>query len=228
VIRPDALPVVEACSRAALAPPDVAALFGKGYRLRGTERVRVVAAGRAEVSLPAEASAASALWLDALDRDALGPLPLRLAGPAGSLPAPAPLPLARRLVLPGPVLRAWGLEEGGRATVEVGGLALPVTGAGAGVHLCRAARALAGEGPARLRRDLDLGRPPEAEPSAPGLRPAGRLITETDVRQARLRGQRIEVGAGQLLTPAARSLGRELGVLVYTGAQPSETRSPRR
>jgi len=220
VIRPDALPVVAARPAARLAPADVAALFGKGYRLRGTERVRVVAAGRAEVSVPAEAAPASGLALDGLDLEALGAGPLRLVGPGGSAAAPPVEPLARRLVLPGPVLRAWGLEPGARAVVEVGGVALAVTvgeGAELGVHLCRAARALAGAGPARLRRDLDLSAPPEAEAADPRVRPSGRLITENDVRQARLRGQRIEVRPGQLLTPAAQSLGRELGVLAGPG-----------
>ena len=45
------------------------------------------------------------------------------------------------------------------------------------------------------------------------VRATGRLITENDVRQARVHHQTIVVRDGQIVTPAARSLGRELGVL---------------
>lgn len=223
MIRPDAIPIVEACSSAALADDAVRALFGSGYRLRGSERVRVVATGRAEVWVPVSPAAASRMSLDALDRDALGAGPLRLSGPAGSHPAPTAELVRRHLALPAALRRLWGLEEGSTVVLIAGSVAFSVEvsdGSPPGAHLDRVDRLAAGigsEATATLRRDLVLAPPPVAEPAASGLRPTGRLITENDIRQARLKGQRIALRAGQIITPAARSLGRELGVLFSPG-----------
>ena len=41
-----------------------------------------------------------------------------------------------------------------------------------------------------------------------------RVVTETDVRQARLKHRRIRLTPGQIVTPAAQTLGREAGIFV--------------
>lgn len=213
MIRPDAIPLLASASRAILPPATVEALFGRGYRWRGTERVRLGGGP----TIPARRGDEPALLLDRLDATGLDGS-LRLVGPRGSIEAPRPRPVPRELVLPAALRRAWGLEVRQQVAVEVG--AIIVTGVGvvdgdpAGVRLDRVDLLAAGTGEdatARLRRDV-AAPAGSAEEESP---PLARLITENDVRQARLHGRRIVVRPGQILTPAARSLGRELGVLEW-------------
>lgn len=220
MIRPDTLPIEIARSRAVLGPHEMGALFGAGYRLRGTERVRLPN----DVAVVASTGPAPRLVLDALDRQRLGSLAgLYLRGPVGVVPAPEPERVRRALVLPAGLLRAWGLAPGARVTVQAGAVAFgDVTveeGEPARVRL-DAADILAADLPlgatARWRPDLDLELPTAPEPDD---HPVGRVVTETDVRQARLRGERIRLRPGQIVTPAARSLGRQLGVFEDDGAQ---------
>ena len=53
----------------------------------------------------------------------------------------------------------------------------------------------------------DAATEPNEQPTA-----SRKLITENDVRRARMLRQRIRVETGQIITPAARSLGEEFGV----------------
>lgn len=221
MIKPDAIPVRRAAPRAVLSAEATRTLFGAGYALRGSESVRVVRSGRREVRVPAESGPEVSLALGAIERDALGEgPPLRLVGPVGSIAAPAPSAVVRVLRLPAALARAWGLALSQPVTVQAGAVAFGdvVVEEGAGYVALDHADLLAArlsEGDTvcwRPQLTLDLPKPtPEAAP--PNVRATGRLITENDVRQARLRGQQIIVGPGHLITPAARSLGRELGVL---------------
>ena len=218
MIRPDAIPVRPALSHAALAPPLVAALFGEGYALRGTERVDVVRLGRVLVRVPASAAGGTALVLDAVDAAPVERTDgLRLQGPAGAASAPEPQGAGSRLVLPDGLRRAWNV--GDRATLGLGPLALAVaveTGAEAAAHVERAAWLAAGRPEtARWLPDVPLDAPAERAASGPDAgvqRVPRRVVTETDVRQARLRHRTIRVEPGQVVTPAALSLGREWGV----------------
>ena len=54
-MQPDALPLRLSRSVAVLAPSDVAALFGKRYALKGSERVTVARSAQRTVSVAAEA-----------------------------------------------------------------------------------------------------------------------------------------------------------------------------
>lgn len=220
-MQPDALPVRFARSAAVLAPDAVAQLFGKGYQMKGSERAVVSRSAQREVAVPVEPGKATRLVLDALDRHALGDgPPLRLRGPRGSMVAPEPERTGRALVLPAGLIGAWRLRAGQRVAIQAGVVAfgdvVVEEGQPAHVRLCPAdglAAGLAEGDPVRWNPHLDL-EPPAPEPKADSkVRATGRLITENDVRQARMRNQTIVVHDGQLLTPAARSLGRELGVL---------------
>lgn len=221
MIQPDAIPIRLAASRAVLTPDAVHALFGRGYKLRGSESVLVVRGGQRQVRVPISAGSSLLLVLDALDRNTLGDgSPLRLVGPAGSVAATMPKPVVRALRLPDGLLRAWGLKMGQTVIVQAGPIAFGdvVVEEGDGhVRLDRADALAAGLRAGdtvrwRPQLTLDLPKPKPAAESS-NVRTTGRLITENDVRQARLKGQRIVVGPGHLITPAARSLGRELGVL---------------
>lgn len=210
------LPIEVGRSRALLGPHELGALFGAGYRLRGAEHVHLPGGVRVAVA-PAEAPR---LVLGGLDRSRLGSLEgLYLRGPAGSLPAPEPERVRRALILPKGLLRAWGLAPGEAVTLQAGALAFGGVrveeGEAARVVLDEAdalAADLAPGATARWRPDLAL-ESPEAPAPEPEDFPAGRVVTETDIRQARLRGERIRLRPGQILTPAARTLGRELGIL---------------
>ena len=212
--RPDALAVRALASRAVLPPDAVARLFGARYALRGTERVAVVWLGTVLFHVPAEGGTALGLDLDATDAapPASG---LRLQGPGGVVDAPAPVPVRSRLVLPDGTRRAWGVPE--RATVALGPLALavPVEG-GTDPHVALDRALWAGAGrpeTARWLPSVDLAPPAPPTPDDRVRTVARGVVTETDVRQARLRRQTIRLRPGQIVTPAARSLGREWGVI---------------
>ena len=221
MIQPDALPLRIATSHAVLTAEDVRALFGAKHALRGSEHVFATRIGRGEVRVPIMAGTERRLVLDALDRDALGDgPPLRLRGPAGSVDAPPPTPVRRALRLPVALVKAWGLTTGQVITVQAGAVAFGdvVVEEGEGhVRLGRTDALAAGlrEGDTvRWNRELQLAAPPSTpDKTTPDVRTTGRLITENDVRQARLRGQQIVVRPDHIITPAAHSLGRELGIL---------------
>ncbi len=220
MIRPDAIPLRLAHSRAVLTPTGVHALFGDGYTLRGSEQVFVARSTQREVPIAVEVGSAFRVVLDALDRHALGEAPsLRLRGPAGSVEAPTVEPVRRVLALPPGLVRAWGLTTGQTVTVQAGPVAFGDVNVNEGegfICLDRADALAAGlkEGDtARWARDVSLSVPTPLACSSTKVRPTGRVVTETDVRQARLKGQRIVIRPGQIVTPAARSLGRELGIL---------------
>ena len=211
--RPDALAVRAVGSRAVLPPDAVARLFGARHALRGTERVAVVRLGAVVARVPAEAGPSLGLDLDAFDAAPPGS-GLRLQGPVGAVDAPEPAPVRSRLVLPDGVRRAWGVPD--RATVALGAVALsvPVEG-GAEPHVAVDRALWRGAGrpeTARWLPAVDLA-PPAPPPDADRAHTVERgVVTETDVRQARLHRRTIRVRPGQIVTPAARSLGREWGV----------------
>lgn len=212
-MRPDAIPVRPSSSRAVLSPPLVAALFGGGYTLRGTERVGVVRLGQ-EVLYVAVEGGPAALRLDALDRDRLGALQdLRLQGPAGAATAPPAGPVVSRLTLPAALRRAWNV--GDTATVALGTLAaaVPVGEGDLALHADRALWLAAGQPEVGRWLPSFALAPPAAETPDDGVvQIERRVVTETDVRQARLKRQTILVVPGQVVTPAARSMGQEWGV----------------
>ena len=212
-MRPDALPVRPAASRAALPPAALAAAFGKNATLRPSATVEVVRLGEVTGRVAVAAGDALALHLDAVDD--VRPLDgLTLRGPVGAVGPVEAVPVRSRLVLPDGLRRAWGVGE--RAVVEVSGVAASLTveaGPEAAVVLERALWLGAGRPEtARWLAGVDLA-PPEA-PDADDrvLVIDRRVVTETDVRQARLKRRRIRLTPGQVVTPAAQSLGRESGV----------------
>ena len=215
--RPDALAVRPVAAHAVL-PPDVAtALFGAP--LRGTERVRLVRLGAVAAFVPVVAGPSLRLVLDAsLD---VAPGGLRLAGPVGAVAAPLFEAVAARLVLPAALARAWGV--GDAAVVALGPVAVRVavvTGTDAGVEVDRALWIAAGR-PATGRwlpqTDWQTDTAAAAAPDAALVVPR-RVVTETDVRQARLKHRQIRLSPGQVVTPAAAGLAREWNVFEPSAA----------
>ena len=213
--RPDALAVRPVASHAVLSPDAALALFGAP--LRGTERVRVVRHGRDVAPVPVSAGPSPRLVLDALfdaPSDAL-----RIAGPVGAVPAPPPERVSSRLVLPAGLSRAWGVGE--TAVVGIGALAVKVpveAGTDAGLDVDRALWLAAGR-PETARwlaqtswPDADAMTLPDADAAPDALVVPRRVVTETDVRQARLRRQTIRIAPGQIVTPAAATMAREWDV----------------
>ena len=219
-MRPDALPVRPLASRAVLPPDAVAALFGTGARLRDTAAVVLVRAGRELARVAVAEGAALAVTLDQTDADALGE-PVRVWGPVGATGPVRAESIRSRLVLPDGLRRAWGV--GDTATVGLGAAALAVgvaNGSEAAVELERALWWGAGR-PETARWLPGVEWTPDAPDEAPAddrtLVVARRVVTETDVRQARLRRQQIRLGPGQIVTPAARSLAAEWNVFETPG-----------
>ena len=215
---PDAIPVRELASVATLPADAVRALFGRDAALRGTERVAVVRQGHVVARVAAEAGSALALQLDALDARAIpSATGLRLQGPVGVVDAPAPRPVQSRLWVPEGLKSAWRI--GDEATVGLGPIALRVAVDVGDLGLAVDRALWVGAGAPETARWLpavtwerDAPVPPDADPRVAVV--PRRVITESDVRQARLRRQTIRLAPGQIVTPAARSLSRETGVLV--------------
>ena len=209
-MRPDAIPVRAMASRAVLPPDAIAALFGPGARLGPTARVTLVRLGRAQGQVAVVSGAALAVTLDRSMGDEGA---VRLQGPVGVVGPVETGQLCSRLVLPDGLRRAWNVGES--ATLALGPLALAVpvaSGPEARAEIERAAWLAAGRPEtARWLPGVAWERDPETpDPGAQVVE--RRVVTETDVRQARLRRQRIRLGPGQIVTPAARSLAREWDV----------------
>ncbi|MDX1438406.1 MAG: hypothetical protein R3284_00750 [Rubricoccaceae bacterium] len=132
-------------------------------------------------------------------------------------------PIPSLLKLPAGLATAWNLSSGDVATLAVGSMAVRamVTSSdrlyleidhsivGASGSQCGNARWLPG---IEWETTIETVEVPQPERSQ-----TNRLITENDVRRARMQRQTIEIGKGQLITPAARSLGEELGVIRHGG-----------
>ena len=214
-MRPDAIPVRPVGSRAVVPAAGLGALFGKNAVLGPSANVEVVRRGEVAARAPVEAGPALALHLDTLGLDAVGGSldGLSLRGPVGSLAVEA-RPVRSRLVLPDALRRAWGLEA--PAALDLGGLAVSVPvegGPDLGLEAERALWLAAGRpATARWLPGLALAPPsaPDAEPGVVAVE--ARVVTETDVRQARLKRRRIRLRPGQIVTPAARALAHEWGV----------------
>ena len=222
-MRPDAIPVVARASLAVLPPGAVRGLFGQD-QLWGTERVALVRLGETRAHVAVEGGSALALRLDGLDAAVAGP-GLRLQGPVGAVDAPASTPVGSRLLAPGGVRGAWGL--GDAAVFALGPVALHAAVETGDALALAVDRALwLGAGAPETARWLpqtswaDAEPEPDADPRLASV--SRRVVTETDVRQARLRHQRIRLRPGQIVTPAARSLGREWDVF----ADPDPPRRP--
>lgn len=224
MIRPDAIPVVPAGASVTLDAAGMAALFGRGYTLRGAEQVALARLGR--VAGPAAVSSgAPRVAVDAATAERLGGLDgVRLVGPCGSLAASGVALVAPHLRLPAGLRRAWGVPD--EATVALGLVALSLAveeGPEASLRVDRALWLACGQ-PATARwlpgvnwaADPSVTEASERDASITVV--ARRVVTETDVRQARLRGRRIRLAPGQVVTPAAQSLAREWSVFERDGA----------
>jgi hypothetical protein len=215
MVRPDALPVRALDAVAVCPAATLEALFGAAA-LRGTERITLVRLGRSLASVRVEAGSTLSLRLDAITAVGLsGSATLRMQGPRGVVDAPPPTGAVSRLVLPDGLRSAW--RVGAHATVALGpvALGLPVEpGREACVDVDRALWLGAGRpDTARWLPGVDLAPPVAEAPAADGpVRIPRHVVTETDVRQARLRRQTIRIEPGQVVTPAALSMGREHGV----------------
>ncbi|PAP78483.1 hypothetical protein [Rubrivirga marina] len=210
-MRADALPVRPLGSLATLPPDSLAELFGAGARLRPSATVEVVRLGEVVGRVPVAAGDALRLRVDAAT-EVSGPVHLR--GPAGALAVDAEA-VRSRLVLPDGLRRAWGVGETAVLGLGPVALAVPVaSGPDAVVEIERTLWLGAGRPEtARWLSGVDLA-PPAPEPADGPLVIERRVVTETDVRQARLKHRRIRLTPGQIVTPAAQTLAREAGVFV--------------
>ncbi len=211
-MTPDAIPVRDLSSRVTLPPDAVATLFGANATLRPTARVALVRGGQEIARVAVSPGSALAVVLDETESvDG----PVRIQGPVGASGLVEPSAVRSRLVLPDGLRRAWNVPD--RATLALGAVALAVEVASGPEPVAEIERAVwLGAGrpeTARWLSGLALAEPDHQPDEDDGhLRIARRVVTETDVRQARLARRRIELADGQIVTPAARSLAREWGV----------------
>ena len=210
-MRADALPVRPLGSLATLPPGPLAELFGTSATLRPSATVEVVRLGEVVARVPVAPGDRLALRIDATV-EVSGSVHLR--GPSGAVAVEAE-PARSRLVLPDGLRRSWGV--GDVAVIGIGAVALaaPVeAGPEAAVEVERALWLGAGRPETgRWLPGVDLA--PPAPPTDDGpLVVDRRVVTETDVRQARLKHRQIRLTPGQIVTPAARSLAREARVFV--------------
>ena len=213
-MKPDAIPVRALGSRAVVTAADAAVLFGPNARLAPSASVEVVRAGQAVGRVGVEIGPTRSLVLDATAPSATASGAVSLRGSVGAVGPLEAEAVRSRLVLPDGLRRAWGVSE--RAVVALGAVALAVpveAGAEPAVEVERALWLGAGRPQAaRWLAGVDLAEPVAPDPAVGPVRIERRVVTETDVRQARLKHRRIRLSPGQIVTPAARSLGDEWGV----------------
>lgn len=223
-MQPDAIPIQFVRSHAVLTGEMVEALFGEGYGLRGSERVELLQRGKLKAMADVVPGEAPALFLDAAGRSnfgksILGTKDIRLRGPKGFLPAPKPQRIMAVLELPAGLMAAWKLSEGQRTTTAVGDVAVRATVALGETMCLRIDRSLVFAGGLDETATAQwiphvVWAPADDASATPSEQPntTKRLITENDVRRARMLRKRIRVQDGQIVTPAARTLAEELGV----------------
>ena len=220
-MTPDAIPVRALASGVTLPPDAVASLFGAGAVLRPTARVALVRSGAELARVAVRPGAALAV---ALDRTEAVDGAIRVQGPIGATEPVEPVAVRSRLVLPDGLRRAWNVPD--RATLALGTLALAVpveSGPEAVAEIERAVWLGAGRpDAARWLPGVALAEPTRPAPDDGDLRVRRRVVTETDVRQARLAHRRIRLAEGQIVTPAARSLAREWDVFADGPQRSSE------
>lgn len=216
---PGTFPIHTVISEAVLPAERVADLFGAGYKLKGSEKVRIMRGADVLATLPLRTCSHLDLRLDATDQARIGSHPARIVGPRGYVEVQKILPLKRRLIVPAPLLSTWTLKAGQLVAVHAGtvifGHVEVTTGDTLRLVLPRTDVLSAGvaEGDAARIFTTDAFAPAPEVSEVPTV--AGKLITENDIRQARIKRRKINVQPGQILTPAARSLGLELGVLLF-------------
>ncbi len=215
--RPDSIPLHLLQEYAVVPPKALGTLFGSSYRFRGTERLEIYQAGRVRGIVAIQQGETPALFLDPRTfRSLHTELPVRLKGPAGAISIANIGLLPRHLRLPPAIQKAWDIPSESYVTIQVGEVHfthVPVlSGNTLRFELCET-DALAARywehGTGQLLR-ISEDRPSSSASFSP---PPKRLITETDIRRARMEHRTIRLQPGQLITPSARMLGRELGVL---------------
>jgi hypothetical protein len=210
-VRPDAIPVHSLASRATLSPADARQIFGT-EALKGRETVEVMRLGAALAVVGAVVGTETRLSKDSTIA-ITGPV--RLAGPLGAVSARVE-PVRSRLLVPSALRRAWGLGETASVVFGPVALAVPVDEGDLALEVDRALWLGAGQPEtARWVAGLTIPAAPAGDDRQPDTGPREiprRVITETDVRQAVLHRRRIQLRAGQIVTPAAQSLAREHGV----------------
>ncbi len=218
-MRPDAIPIQPVRSYVVLTSPMIGIVFGAAYQLRGTERLEILQRSNPLGMANVVHGETHALFMDATDRSKLFGGRLRVRGPKGILPAPEVQPVSAVMELPLGLMAAWNLMVGERTTVALGNLAVRVAVEQGVVPRVRVDRSLVFAGgldsdsTARWAPEIawQVGLSDAQETSGRPIE-TKRLITENDVRRARMRREQIIVLEGQIVTPAARSLGEELGV----------------
>lgn len=207
MIRPDTIPVVPLKSTVTLAGHDIKTLFGDS--LKKNASVQIVWAGNSLATIsavPGEKTHVTWSRMEHPDRNT----GLRLVGPVGSLPLESSSLLKNRLVAPQRLARAWNLPE--RAPLVVGEIALSMPVKTGNLVRCEIDEALylaAGRPEhARWIADLTLPETPQTSTHRENNTPH-RIVTENDVWRARLQRNKITIRPGQIVTPAARSLGNE-------------------
>lgn len=207
MIRPDAIPVVPLKSIATLTERDAKTLFGGSLEKKAS--VQVVWAGNTLATIstvPGDKTHVTWSRLEHPDRST----GLRLVGPVGSLPLESSSLLKNRLVAPERLARAWNLPE--HAPLVVGEIALSMPVKTGNLVRCEIDEALylaAGRPEyARWIADLTLPETPQTSTRRENNTPH-RIVTENDVWRARLQRKKITIRRGQIVTPAARSLGNE-------------------
>lgn len=226
-MAPDAIPVRPRASVATLPPEAIQALFGASTTLRSSTQVALVRLGEVRAYVAVRPGAALTLEVDALDASSLGSASgLRLQGPVGAFEAPTPQAVQSVLRIPKGLKAAWRM--GDTATIGLGPLATQVaveTGDALALHAEQALWLAAGSpATARWLPQTTWALEPDPEPvSDPRIATiARRVVTETDVRQARLRHQRIQLAPGQIVTPSARSLAREWNLFTELATLPED------
>ena len=219
-MQPDAIPINPVRSYAELTSAQISTLFGEDYLLRGSERVEMVQRGKGMFIVDVRLNEISALFLDFADHATLNSRDsVTLCGPKGEVVAPSIHPIPTLLVLPAGLLTAWNLSEGQKTTVSMGSAAIRVVVAQGGAACVCVDRAIPFAGGLDINstaRWLPNVEWPDSNDATTELneqpKATRRLITENDVRRARRLRQKIRIDTGQIITPAARSLGEELDV----------------
>ena len=203
-------------SEAILTPETIRKLFGASCLLTGTEKVRLLSRGASPLSIRCRTGEQNQLWVDAHLLGQLDASAVYLQGPEGTTGPLSPTRIPRRLHIPKALLKAWKLTPYHSLSIQAGSIILTQVK----IHISDSlfleidpTDAAAADFPT-YGRLIPAPQATAESHNSPAPSDYPRLITENDVRKARMRRQKIRLRKGQLITPSARMLAQEWGLLI--------------
>lgn len=223
-MNPKAIPISPADSHAVLNREAFESLFGIEHKRTGSEKVEVVQTGTRRSVVDAILGDVNTLLLSGADLLKMNGQHCVLRGSRGHLKLQKIEPIPSILYIPKLLMDAWKLADDHIQTFALNEIAIQAAVAASDSLELTVDRSLVASAgfpeTAAWLPQISWKASAPSNPTSPtpdnGL--SKRVITENDVRKARMTRGIIEVSDKHIVTPAARVLGEELGIFQFVSS----------